>query len=422
MARFEIDTDLGRFEYETDPCRLTGPDGQPVDLSRFSHRYLDPELVESLAPAFSPVNPITGKQQPRVLKIQLGLGCNYSCSYCSQGGQQAEHTSKSDAHEFLAGLDGWLQEAPEKIEFWGGEPMLYWHKLQILAPALRERFPAARLSIVTNGSLLTLERARWLHELGFTLAVSHDGPGQALRGDDPFNDPAWADMLRQVFELFGDRASMLTVISPANPSPVDAILWFERRMFVGVPVNVEGIMADYGGAHWSGEAIERMSRRLADDVAGGAALAIPRVRSAALDWLNMLARGTRVNELGQVCGMDRQDRLAVDLAGNVVTCQNVGAQSGHAAGSARALGDVALTKAHSWQTRPHCRACPVVNLCRGACMLLEGNEHAATCQASFGFYSAVLLGMVRQLTGAARASLAASQPLVRRVIPIKVTN
>ncbi|BBI61648.1 hypothetical protein HSBAA_29540 [Vreelandella sulfidaeris] len=42
---------------------------------------------------------------------------------------------------FLDGLNDWLVGQPQRIEFWGGEPLVYWKKLKLLVPALRERFP-----------------------------------------------------------------------------------------------------------------------------------------------------------------------------------------------------------------------------------------------------------------------------------------
>ena len=36
-----------------------------------------------IAPATSRYTPL-GKQSPRVLKISLGLSCNYECEYCNQ--------------------------------------------------------------------------------------------------------------------------------------------------------------------------------------------------------------------------------------------------------------------------------------------------------------------------------------------------
>src|SRR5262249_17985296 len=111
------------------------------------------------APKVSPSAPGRKSSAPKTLKIQLGLRCNYSCSYCSQAShtESASVTRTADADRFLASLDRWLAGAPERIEFWGGEPFVYFAKLKRLVPALRERFPAAEFVIITNGSLIDEE-------------------------------------------------------------------------------------------------------------------------------------------------------------------------------------------------------------------------------------------------------------------------
>ena len=111
-------------------------------------------------PCVAKDKPLGKSRAPRILKIQLGLSCNYACSYCSQAFQIADATvSKlADVEHFLTQLDSWIADAPEKIELWGGEPFLYSAKIKRLIPALAERFPAARVSIVTNGSLLSREK------------------------------------------------------------------------------------------------------------------------------------------------------------------------------------------------------------------------------------------------------------------------
>ena len=97
---------------------------------------------------------------PRILKIQLGLSCNYACSYCSQAFQIADATvSKlADVEHFLTQLDGWIADAPEKIELWGGEPFLYWAKIKRLVPALAARFPKAAFSITTSEYIMISRR------------------------------------------------------------------------------------------------------------------------------------------------------------------------------------------------------------------------------------------------------------------------
>ena len=99
----------------------------------------------------------SNKRSPKVLKISLGLSCNYECEYCSQRFvPRAAETSPGVVEEFVSNLDQWVKQPPSRVEFWGGEPLVYIKTLRPLAEALREKYPEAVFSIITNGSLLTL--------------------------------------------------------------------------------------------------------------------------------------------------------------------------------------------------------------------------------------------------------------------------
>lgn len=419
MARITIDTDKGPYQYETDGCLLLDPDGNRVDLSMFGYReYLDGEDTDNGQPVFSLDEPLIGKEQPTILKIQLGLGCNYSCSYCSQGGQAEDKTSTDDALRFVENLDSWLKDAPDKIELWGGEPLLYWRKIRILAPALRYRFPRARMSLITNGSLLTREKARFLHELGFSLAVSHDGPGQAVRGADPFADSEWTTMIREVAALFGDSFSFNTVITPGHYDLFKLIMWFETRMGEEpVKVNIENVATDYGGAPWPKRELQALEAAMREQVGNGLAFMFPRIRWAAQQFLGTLAIRKPLAGSHQVCSMDKKDYLAVDLNGQVLTCQNSGASSGHAIGRVERLEDVAL-RATPWSARPHCGECPVVHLCYGSCMLINNMAAnlSSACAASYHYNMGILAGLIKRLTGAEVRSVSGHRP--SSIVPI----
>ena len=119
------------------------------DGSRHSMRYNPhtseceglPLLVEpgvfAPAPRVAKDKPLGKSRSPRILKIQLGLSCNYACSYCNQAFQIADATVSKlvDVEHFLVQLDGWITDAPESIELWGGEPFLYWAKIRRLRMA-----------------------------------------------------------------------------------------------------------------------------------------------------------------------------------------------------------------------------------------------------------------------------------------------
>ena len=55
---------------------------------------------------FSKDSPIKKSRKVRIIKIQMGLSCNYSCDYCSQKFvERAPETSKKDIDNFMLMLD-----------------------------------------------------------------------------------------------------------------------------------------------------------------------------------------------------------------------------------------------------------------------------------------------------------------------------
>jgi len=154
------------WDYDQHTSRFYDEDGTDLYFNSSVANQIWPEAFK-----VSPETPGKKTQKVKKLKIQLGLGCNFSCSYCLQGTEiaKASATSTNDANIFLKKIDSWLDpEQLEKIEFWGGEPLLYWKKLEILVPALREKFPNLKFSTISNGSLLTKEIIDQLNEWNFS--------------------------------------------------------------------------------------------------------------------------------------------------------------------------------------------------------------------------------------------------------------
>src|SRR6185295_15323649 len=156
----------------------------------------------------------------------------------------------ADADRFIESLALWLSGAPRRIEFWGGEPFVYFAKLKKLVPALHQRFPEAELNIVTNGSLIDEEILDFIERYDIRIAVSHDGPGQHLRGPDPFDDAERAKWLRELWRRRGPdgKMSFNAVFSPANCDVEKTHRWFVDK--VGDPevaLSTEGAVVTYDG-------------------------------------------------------------------------------------------------------------------------------------------------------------------------------
>ena len=168
------------FHYDNQLSELTWQDGTPV-LPVQPGTFRDASVVS--------VNQPGRKGNVRVLKISLGLSCNYECSYCNQRFVPRADTSHPDDIEpFISQLTDALIEPPERIEFWGGEPLVYWKTLKPLAERLRGLYPHAQFSLITNGSLLDTQKIEWIDSMGFSVGLSHDGPGHSSRGPDPLSD------------------------------------------------------------------------------------------------------------------------------------------------------------------------------------------------------------------------------------------
>ena len=417
MADFNVICNDGtRYLYSTDPCQLTDGEGRNVPLDAFGYKYVA-NVEHKRHLAFDKNLPVVSKVTPRLLKIQLGLGCNFKCTYCSQAGQTSEKTESSDVFEFLQGIPEWITEPPEQIEFWGGEPLLYWKTLETLIPALRKMYPSTSMRMVTNGVLLTHGKGIWLYKHGVDLVISHDGPGQSLRGKDPFENDRWAEMMRDLVRFFGDRLTFSAVLTPKNYRITETCNWFTSRL-PGVNISIEDVVTDYGGVTWQPWQLAEMAEEIEKAVASKLAFAFAGMRYTIIHLLDCLSTGKPLSGSAQTCGMHRKDYIAVDLKGNVLTCQNTGASSGHKIGTVQNLSNVVLNTSTSWANRPNCHKCPVVRQCYGTCMHLSGSNFDSSCASAYRYHKAVLKGFLSILIGKPIASIDGWEPSEKKVIAL----
>lgn len=126
------------------------------------------------------------------------------------------------------------------------------------------------------------------------------------------------------------------------------------------------------------------------ELATGSAMAVGTMRDKVDEFMRAQAQSRPLAALGQKCGMDRDDSIAVDMKGNVVTCQNMSASTQHKIGHVDQFDEIRLNTAYHFSTRSECPRCPVVQLCKGACLFLEDEFWAAACDNAFAHNLAVL--------------------------------
>lgn len=393
-------SDPVQFFYDNTLSILTDVNGQRVRSSDVAESLGIEKRnysVESPARQVSRQTP-GGKRNPRILKIQLGLKCNYSCEYCNQRFvPKADDGTPEAVRAFVDSMDAWFKpQEGTKIELWGGEPLVYWKTLQPLVNALHAKYPEVVFSFITNGSLLDAEKNAWIESMPISVSISHDGPGQADRGPDPFDDPKSAagilDLLRRL--LPAGRVSINSMVHKGNASRSEIGAWFQARGLNFTPIGEGAFIDPYdaGGVAMSVPDLSwsrKFSSQAFEEVRSGGAAPFSIVKQKMRDFIESIYNERPADVLGQKCGMDRPDQLAIDMQGNVLTCQNVSSVAtapngeSHNIGHVSKLQDVRLNTSTHWSKRKDCQACPVLQLCHGSCMFLEGPLWDNACNNSW---------------------------------------
>ena len=413
--------------------------------------------------SFDKNHPLKKSKLISQLKIQLGLSCNYSCDYCSQKFVERQpETSKKDIDAFMQKLESLYfdEDVGLKVEFWGGEPLVYWKTLKPLAEAIAEKFDSwktkPRFSIITNGSILTDEIIDWLMMMDFAVSISHDGPGQHVRGPDPFDDPEQKERIlgfHRMMTRLGKSFSFNAMLNSKNQSRKEIYDWFvnltgDENVMLG-----EGSLVDaYDDEGISNSLITKKEHFDFRQRAFGELYST----QGQIGFLGQLGKINDFNVailthreakfLGQKCGMDDEHTISVDLRGNVMTCQNVSSLEiskngeSHHGGNLDDYSNVELKSVTHWSKRKECPECPVLHLCKGACMFLDEKFWDISCANAYSDNVALFAASITMLTNGYIPTLIKSDSLPldrqdifgsiykheeekqKKIIPIKVVK
>lgn len=405
------------FFYDNQTNTLKDSDG---NIFEYPADQIKPETRTEVVP-FDKHYPLKKSKTITHLKIQLGLSCNYSCEYCSQKFvERADETSKKDIDNFLDKLDNLTFDEAQglRVEFWGGEPLVYWKTLKPLAEALREKFISWKkepvFTMITNGSILTKEMCAWLYYMGFYVSMSHDGPGQSIRGPDPFDDEDQKKIILDFYKIMNKqkRFSFNSMLNSKNKSRKEIHNWFiELTGDPEVPLG-EGTIVDAYDEDGISSSLDTFKdhfefRQLAfnDIYANKGYIGFGTILNKIDEFTNSVLNHRDAKYLGQKCGMDGENVLAVDLRGNVMTCQNVSpleiSKNGesHLGGTLDAIEEVELKSATHWMNRAGCGDCPVLHICKGSCMFLDDKFWEISCNNAYSDAIAMFALSFVQMTG-----------------------
>lgn len=329
------------------------------------------------------------------LRITLGFNCNFNCKYCAQ--QKTQNKERTPSILIKEDLDTKVNNLIEKLKlskvktrhitFWGGEPFVYFKTVQKLVPKLKEIFPDVEMGIITNGSLLTLAKVKYLLDNQINLTVSHDGPSFNTYRDDknPLDNPKIVEAIKyydENAEAQKVRFSFNCVVTPEN-ADLRAIDEYFTNVF-GRPIrfNFESIakLDSLSIDVINPFNLETTSVLLNNLVAFGSTAtnthAFGSIRDRVTSIMKKLVSKADLTQIPTYCNIASKDFLAVDMKGNLLECHGFA----ETYGSLTDISNAVFKIRHPWTTRSNCAKCPYLVSCIGGCSMVNHEDHEIACK------------------------------------------
>ena len=346
------------------------------------------------------------------LRLKLGEACNFRCSYCIQGDHPPLVRLSPRVLEMLAARVALQCERDPHLNhftFWGGEPLLHYPAVQTLTAAILRLRPGAEFSLTTNGLLLDEAKAEFFLENRFTVSISHDGPGQALRGSDTLAEgTASRRAAEMLLAAAPERFSVNPIFARGNPGQKAVAEWFEARfgprLMLGEatpcwPVDAASLAQSMPEAELPGYA----ARFLADLNQNPDLLnRYPVYRRAVSGFLLGLGRPLPP---GGLCHAYREPPCVGLWDGTVMACHNTGPDHVFVTGMVNTRGrlgeDLAPLDLPDSRTRGggRCRTCPALPLCRGGCPMVDDEMWEKQCPQRYWHNLPLLAAGLSLVTG-----------------------
>ena len=131
--------------------------------------------------------------EPRFFLLDLTNSCNFSCSYCFRG--KAIDGSKAISGEMLKLILSYIVKFCRSnkirsisIQPWGGEPLLAFPQVKEIVSFFDGEDISCRVTMMTNGAMITRKIAEYLYANHVDIGVSLDGPPDIQNSQRPSKD------------------------------------------------------------------------------------------------------------------------------------------------------------------------------------------------------------------------------------------
>ena len=170
------------------------------------------------------------------LTLQVTQQCNFCCSYCPYSLEDDSyyhtHNSKHMTWDVAQkAIDFFVERTRDtpmiNVGFYGGEPLLQYDLIRKCIKYIKERFEGRKVTftMTTNGSLLTVEKTKYLIDNDVSITVSFDGPKEIQnknRKHKSDGSGTYDDVYNRLMEIkekipdYYKKLAFNSVVDPAN--------------------------------------------------------------------------------------------------------------------------------------------------------------------------------------------------------------
>ena len=343
--------------------------------------------------------------QPSVIKFYLGSACNYRCSYCRQWEHsKLEHLTDDEIDQAVSRITNLVNKhthpSQVTVQWWGGEPLLYIEDIKKIYNKLPK---GTKQQFTSNGSLLTDDIVNWMIANHSSFVLSHDGPGQHLRGTDPYKNEMFCQLVNRLNDNKTDRFQfMISTILTENNYDICEIYKYHQSKFSNpiIMTKIEMVIPYHDKANVSSTALshdinitEKLYRSFIqldkEDL-------LMNIKSMDEDLREFLSYHTDVDYCIDMCdikcGTASEQSVCMDRHGSIYPCQVYGDTDiiiGKFTDTSYTFTNTNLPRT-MWNTVGcNCKDCPVVSLCRGVCPWLEDKFVKTNCINKYTVYTAI---------------------------------
>lgn len=175
------------------------------------------------------------KYQPKHFCIELTQNCNLRCKYCFRDFEDIDKNSISE--DMVKKICNYIIKYCKQnkihhisLQAWGGEPLLCIDKIVLIKKYFDNSNIKATISVETNGTLITPEVAKIIHENNINVGISLDGYESIHDFQRTYlnNKPTFSDIMKGIENLnnAGHSFGILAVVTNYSADAIDEILDF----------------------------------------------------------------------------------------------------------------------------------------------------------------------------------------------------